>query len=137
MTAIQRPLPVVDADSREYWTAAARNEFKLPYCNGCSKHFFYPRALCPNCHSDDIEWRAASGKGSIYSYTISRRPAGPAFKDLAPYVVGLVELAEGPRMLSNILVDDVNKVRIGQEVKVTFEHVAEDVALPMFELTIA
>lgn len=133
----QMPLPVIDADSQEYWAAAARHEFKLPYCNGCNSHFFYPRALCPNCHSDDIEWRTASGKGVIYSYTISRRPAGPAFKDEAPYVVALVDLAEGPRMLSNIVVDDISKVRIGQEVKVTFKDVAEGVSLPVFELATA
>lgn len=128
-----RPLPVPDSDSRPYWEAAARHEFQLPYCTPCQRYFFIPRVLCPRCHSEQIEWRPASGNGVIYSYTISRRPAGPAFADRAPYVVALIDLEEGPRMMSNVLTDDVEGVRIGQRVQVEFEDVGE-VSLPVFRV---
>ncbi|QJD59881.1 Zn-ribbon domain-containing OB-fold protein [Pseudomonas sp. gcc21] len=128
-----KPIPVVDADSREYWEAAGRHELRLPHCTRCDSPFFYPRILCPRCHSDAIEWRQMSGRGVIYSYTVSRRPAGPAFKEMAPYIVALVDLEEGPRLLTNILTDDVSAIRIGQAVSVTFEDLEEGIALPLFQ----
>lgn len=129
-----RPLPVVDSDSRPYWEAAARHEFRLPFCRDCEKHFFMPRVLCPRCHGDRVEWRAASGSGVIYSYTIARRPAGPAFAARVPYVVALIDLDEGVRLLSNVVTQDVVAVRIGQRVRVEFEDVGEGVALPVFRV---
>lgn len=128
-----RPVPVVDADSREYWEAAGRHELRLPHCTQCDRPFFYPRILCPRCHSDAVEWRRMSGRGVIYSYTISRRPAGPAFKEMAPYIVALVDLEEGPRLLTNIVTDDISAVRIGQTVSVTFEDLEGNIALPLFQ----
>ena len=131
----ERPIPVVDADSRTYWEAAGHHELKLPYCNSCECAFFYPRALCPTCHDDAIEWRTASGKGVIYSYTISRRPAGPGFKEKVPYIVALVDLDEGPRLLTNIITDNVEGIRIGQRVTVTYEKLNDEITLPLFQVT--
>jgi uncharacterized protein len=73
--------------------------------------------LCPHCHSAAVEWTDVSGRGTIYTFTIARRPAGPAFKPDVPYVVALVELEEGPRLMTNILTPDVASVRIGQKVR--------------------
>ncbi|MCL1486184.1 MAG: Zn-ribbon domain-containing OB-fold protein [Marinobacter sp.] len=128
-----RPVPIVDADSREYWEAAGHHKLRLPHCTQCDSPFFYPRVLCPRCHSDEIEWRQMSGRGVIYSYTISRRPAGPAFKEMAPYIVALVDLEEGPRLLTNIVTDDVSAIQIGQAVIVTFEDLEGGIALPLFQ----
>jgi uncharacterized OB-fold protein len=128
-----RPLPVPDSDSRPYWEAAARHEFQLPYCVPCQRYFFIPRVLCPHCRSEQVEWRRASGNGVIYSYTVSRRPAGPAFADRVPYVVALIDLEEGPRMMSNVVTDDADAVRIGQRVRVEFEDAGE-LSLPVFRI---
>lgn len=128
-----RPLPMPDTDSRPYWEAATRHEFQLPYCTACQQHFFIPRVLCPKCHSDKVEWRKASGNGVIYSYTISRRPAGPAFAERVPYVVALIDLDEGPRMMSNVFTDDVDSIRIGQRVRVDFDDAGE-ISLPVFRV---
>ena len=131
----EKPLPTVDPESAPYWSALKENRLILKYCRDCGRHHFYPRALCPHCHSDALEWSDARGTGSIYSFTVARRPAGAAFKADAPYVVAVVELDEGARMMTNIVTDDVNAVRIGQRVAVHFDAVTDDITLPKFKLT--
>lgn len=129
-----KPLPVIDSESRPYWDALKQHRLTLKRCQDCGKHHFYPRALCPHCHSDAVEWVDARGTGTIYSFTIARRPAGPAFKADTPYVVAVVELDEGARMMSNIVTDKVDAVRIGQHVTVQYEDVTDEVTLPKFRL---
>lgn len=132
----EKPLPVVDADTRQFWEAAREHRLLIRYCPDCGRYVYYPRAICPHCHSDRLEWREASGEGTIYSFTVSRRPAGPAFEDDVPYVVAIIELEEGPRMMSNVKTDDVEKVRIGERVLVAFEDVTDEITLPKFELEV-
>lgn len=129
-----KPLPVIDSESRPYWDALKQHRLTLKRCQDCGKHHFYPRALCPHCHSDAVEWVDARGTGTIYSFTIARRPAGPAFKADTPYVVAVVELDEGARMMTNIVTDKVDAVRIGQHVTVQYEDVTDEVTLPKFRL---
>jgi hypothetical protein len=129
-----KPLPVIDGESRPYWDALKQHRLTLKRCNDCGKHHFYPRALCPHCHSDAVEWVDARGTGTIYSYTIARRPAGPAFKADTPYVVAVIDLDEGARMMTNIVTDDVEAVRIGQRVTVQYDDVTDEVTLPKFRL---
>lgn len=131
----ERPLPETDDDSREWWAAMARHEFVLPWCTHCERYFYYPRVLCPHCHGEGVELRPASGGGVIHSYTIARRPAVPALEHRVPYVVALIDLDEGPRMLSGIVTEDVESVRIGERVSVIFEDLEEGVTLPMFART--
>ena len=128
-----KPLPVVDPESAPYWAALKERRLILKRCRDCGRHHFYPRALCPHCHSDALEWSDARGTGSIYSYTVARRPAGPAFKADAPYVVAVVELDEGARMMTNIVTDDVESIRISQRVAVAFDAVTDEITLPKFK----
>jgi uncharacterized OB-fold protein len=128
-----KPLPVVDPESAPYWAALKERRLILKRCRDCGRHHFYPRALCPHCHSDALEGSDARGTGSIYSYTVARRPAGPAFKADAPYVVAVVELDEGARMMTNIVTDDVESIRIGQRVAVAFDAVTDEITLPKFK----
>jgi uncharacterized OB-fold protein len=130
----EKPLPAIDGESRSFWQAARERRLEIMRCRGCGKHFFYPRELCPFCHSDAPERVMASGRGTIYSFTIARRPAGPAFKADVPYVVALVELEEGPRLMTNILTPDVASVRIGQKVTAVYDDVSEDLTLVKFKL---
>lgn len=129
-----KPLPVIDPGTRPFWDAAKDHRLMIPKCRDCGEYHFYPRELCPHCHSDRLDWRDVSGRGEVYSFTVARRPAGPAFADDVPYIVAMIALAEGPRMLTNILVDDVETVGIGAKVRVHFEDVTEDVTLPKFVL---
>ena len=128
-----KPLPVVDPESAPYWAALKERRLILKRCRDCGRHHFYPRALCPHCHSDALEWSDARGTGSIYSYTVARRPAGPAFKADAPYVVAVVELDEGARMMTNIVTDDVESICICQRVAVAFDAVTDEITLPKFK----
>lgn len=128
----QKPLPVIDPGTKPFWDAARGHRLSIPHCKACGEHHFYPRELCPHCHSDDIEWTDVSGNGEIYSFTIARKPAGPVFADDVPYVIAMIELDEGPRMLTNILTNDVDSVRIGDRVKVRFDDVTPEVTLPKF-----
>ena len=131
-TPYEKPLPVVDAESRPFWDAAKAHKFVLQQCADCSRYIYYPRVVCPHCFGERIEWKDASGEGTIYSFTVARRGAGPAFKEDAPYVVALIDLKEGPRMMSNIVTDDVDVVRIGQQVRMVYDDVTEEITLPKF-----
>lgn len=130
-----KPLPVIDPDTAPFWQAARERRLLVKYCVDCAKAHFYPRELCPHCHSDAVQWRDAKGTGSIYSFTVARRPAGPAFAADAPYVVAVVQLDEGVRMMSNIIGCAPDDVRIGQRVQVSFDEVTPEVTLPKFRLT--
>lgn len=129
-----KPLPVIDADTKPFWDAAREGKLKIKHCDECGKAHFYPRALCPHCHSDRLDWIEVKGAGEIYTFTIARRGAGKAFEADAPYVVALIQLDEGPRMMSNVVTDDVEAVRIGQRVRVVFAEAGEGVVLPKFAL---
>jgi uncharacterized OB-fold protein len=125
--------PVIDGDSAPFWEAARERKLRLQQCGSCQAVVYYPRAVCHHCHGTDLRWRDMSGLGRIYSFTVSRRAPSPEFEARVPYVVALVELDEGARMLTNVHTDDVDSVRCDQRVRVTFEDVGEGVVLPMFE----
>ncbi len=130
--ADERPLPVINEESRPFWEGCRQHRLMLQHCGDCGAYVYYPRALCTACHSENLAWEQVSGEGTVYSYTVCHRPAGPAFAGDVPYVVALIDLKEGPRMLSNIVGSDPAAVRIGQAVRVTFDDVSEEVTLPKF-----
>jgi len=144
-TAGQIPQPVLDGDTRPYWEGVARGELRIQRCEACGRYVFYPRSICPYCHADRLGWVTASGEGTIYSYTVVHQAFGP-FADQPPFVVALVELAEGVRMLTRIVGADGSRVpsqiAIGAPVRVMFEQVApadgkdsaEPLVLPYFQL---
>jgi uncharacterized protein len=117
--------PEQSPETKPYWDAAAKGQLLIKKCNACGEPHFYPRSLCPFCFSGDTAWVAASGKGTIYSYSVMRRVP-------VPYVVAYVTLAEGPTMISNIVDCDLNAVKIGQAVKVTFKPSDGGPPVPMF-----
>ena len=127
-----KPLPVVDHDSVPFWDALREQRLLIKLCANCAKYHFYPRILCPHCHSERVEWVDAKGLGTIYSFTVARRPAGPSFKDVVPYVVALIVLDEGPRMMTLMQCDSPEAIRIGQRVQVNFERVTPEFTLPHF-----
>ncbi|MGU3498685.1 Zn-ribbon domain-containing OB-fold protein [Mycobacterium sp. C31M] len=132
-----RPLPTVDPDSAPFWEAIARRELLLPYCPACDAAFFYPRPHCPTCFGDELSWRPYPGTGVVHSYTVVRRAPGPAFAPLVPYVVALLDLDGGARMMGNVVVDDPDDMRIGAAVVLDFTVVEREdgeVVLPLFRL---
>jgi len=128
-----RPVPRPTELSKPFWDAARRHELLIQQCRSCGRHVFYPRFSCPHCGARELSWVAASGRGCVYSYTVARRPTHPAFADRVPYVIAIVELAEGPRMTTNVVGGSPDDVAIGMPVRATFEDVDDEIALVHFE----
>ena len=131
---IKKPRPTIDPDSKTYWDAANDNKLMVQYSLETKEYFLYSKQLTNAADSKNIEWRQVSGKGKIYSFTIVYAPAGPAFKDDTPYIVASIELDEGARIISNVLTNDIEKVSIGDYVKVVFEKQNDGFTIPKFEL---
>src|SRR5262245_47881569 len=97
----QFPAIQQDSESRRYWEGLARGELRIQRCTTCSRAVFYPRSLCPHCHAETLAWITASGKGTIYSYTVAHQAFG-VFAEQAPFIIAIIELEEGVRMMSRI-----------------------------------
>ena len=126
--AAPRPTP----DTQPFFDAAARGELSLPKCRDCGELFFYPRSWCPRCSSADLEWTPCSGRARLHSYLINTRPA-PGFEDETPYSIAVVELEEGPRMMTNIngVPQTPEHLVLDMELEVVFDKHGE-VAVPKF-----
>ena len=120
--------PAVNPETKPFWDAAREGRFLVPFCAACGRAHWYPRAICPFCASDKVEWREASGKGTIYTFSVMRRVK-------EPYAIAHVTLAEGPTMLTNIVNCDFDKLRIGQPVAVVFQVTEGGPPVPMFKPT--
>jgi len=125
------PVPPVHPETRPFWDATAEGRLLLPRCAACPAVIWYPRGICPECASTEIEWFEASGRGVIYSRTINRRGLG-AYKDAGAYVLAYVELEEGPRVMTNIVDCDPETISIGDAVEATFHETGEGPALVRF-----
>ena len=121
------PDPTTNLETERYWAAAKDGQLLIKTCNACGEAHYYPREICPHCGSTDTEWREASGKGTIYSYSVMRRAE-------IPYVIAYVTLAEGVTMMSNIVDADFDAIAIGKAVEVTFRETEGGMALPVFRL---
>jgi uncharacterized OB-fold protein len=128
----RKPLPRIDEESRGFWEACARHELYFQRCRRCSTQRFYPRAVCPTCLSDAVQWVRASGRGTVWSFTVTHQNQAPGFREELPYVLAIVELAEGPRLVTNVVGCDPGAVRIGMPVEVVFEDVTPEITLPRF-----
>jgi uncharacterized protein len=129
----RKTLPQVDEESRPFWEACARHELYVQKCRACGTVFYYPRSFCPEDLSADLEWLRCSGKGTVYTFTITRQNQSAGFRDKLPYVMAYVELAEGVRMLTNIVGCKPEEVKIGMPVEVTFDDATPELSLPLFQ----
>lgn len=126
-------VPKPDVLTQPYWDGVAQHELRVQRCNACGELWHPPLPLCPCCHSRDIRWIPVSGRGTLYSYTVVHHAAHVAVAERVPYVVALVTLDEGPRVVSNLLNCARTDVRIGMPLMLCFEQIAPDVVLPQFE----
>jgi len=131
-THAARPIPAVPPEMRPFYEAAQRHELRVQRCRACGALRFPARALCSDCLSGDAEWVPVSGRGEIYSFNIMHQVYHPGFAAEVPYAVVLVKLAEGPKMLSNVVGIDAHAVRIGMPVQVVFEPLSDEITLPKF-----
>ncbi|MGF1596828.1 MAG: Zn-ribbon domain-containing OB-fold protein [Acidimicrobiales bacterium] len=120
MAEIQHPKPTASWETRGWWEGAGRGEVVLQRCADCGAVQHKPRAVCATCLSDDIEHFVASGRGSVYTFTVTNQNQAPGFAEACPYVMAYVELDEGPRVLTNIVGCDPESVTIGMPVVADF-----------------
>ncbi len=128
-----KPVPAIDPDSEPYWQGAREGRLMIQRCKATGQAFLYSRQLVPGVVDSEVEWIEAGGKGTIYSFTVARRPAGQAFQGECPYVIVSVELEEGARVMSNLVTDRPESVAIGQAVEVLFDRVSDDLTIPKFK----
>lgn len=127
-----RPLPNLDElDTAPFWAATREHEFRFQVCASCGTVVWHPRRHCTGCVDGSLEWHVSQGEGTIYSFSIVRQSYHPFFRNKVPYVVALVDLDEGPRFLTNVIVDDPEgDVHIGQRVAISWED-HETLAIPL------
>lgn len=127
-----KAVPVPTPDTQPFWDGCAAGELRIQRCLECGQAFFYPRPVCPHCSSTLVEWFTASGQATLHSYVISHRPA-PGFEAEAPYAIAVVELAEGPRMMTNLIgvPNTPEDLVLDMPLLVTFEQ-RGDVSIPLF-----
>ena len=129
-----KPLPVIERWNEPYWQAAKRHEFVAQKCRTCGYVHLPPGPVCTNCLSEDQEWTRLSGKGIIYSYGVYHQLWHQGFKEDIPYTVALVELAEGPQIITQIIGCRNDELTCGAAVEVAFDDVTQEVTLPKFRL---
>ena len=128
----KRPLPKPTPETQHFWEGARAGELRLQSCNDCSKIYFPPRPFCPKCGSRSVAVTKASGKATLLSYVIHHRPS-PGFDP--PYAIAVVELAEGPRMMTNIVgcPQTPEALQLDMPLEVSFEKQSDTISLPMFK----
>jgi uncharacterized protein len=128
----ERPLPLFpEPDTAPFWAATAEHRLAYQVCQACGQVVFHPRRHCTCCTSGDLEWRDSAGAGTVYTFTVIRQHGHPFFRARIPYVVGLIDLDEGFRMLAEIAADP-ETLQVNQRVGVTWEDHA-DLSVPIFE----
>lgn len=123
--------PVIDAETEPWWDAAHEGRLLFRRCRDCATAHWYPRPFCPACWSEDVTWEQASGAATLYTYSIVRSNDLPPFADRVPYVAAVIELAEGPRMMSNLVDVAIDDIGIGMALQVRF-RVADGFSVPVF-----
>ncbi len=127
-----QPQPPVTDLTRPFWAGGLVGELRLQRCADCGHIRFPVSAICPGCLSGRAEWTVTSGRGSVLSYAVFERSYHESWQDQVPYVVALIELDEGPVLISNVIGVPPSAVTVGQRVTVTFPRRGADAALPQF-----
>jgi uncharacterized OB-fold protein len=128
----QRPLPIPTKLTKPFWDAIKQGKFMLQYDPASSSYQFWPRSYGMNTGNPALEWREAKGTGTLYSYTETLIPA-PGFEGKVPYLIGLIELDEGVRVMANLVNVEADQIKIGQRMKVAFEKLTDEVDYFAFE----
>jgi len=130
----QRVIPKPTPETQHYWDGAREGELRLQTCQSCDNTYFPPRPFCPECGSRDVAATKASGKGKLLSYVINHLPS-PGFEP--PFAIAIVELEEGPRLMSNILdcEQTPEALQLDMPLEVTFEKLTDEITLPQFRPT--
>jgi uncharacterized OB-fold protein len=130
--ALRKPLPSPDGDTMDLWAGLRDGKLLLQHCGDCGNIQYYQQQMCRRCAGENLEHRPASGRGTVHSFSVVHRAPGPAFKDDVPYAVLLVELEEGPRMISSYTGGPPEEVTFDMAVELVCDPVSEEISLPRF-----
>jgi uncharacterized OB-fold protein len=133
MPEYNKPIPVPSAESQAYWDGLRDRKLLMPRCDACGKYWFPPSLLCPHCNATNWTWTSTSGRGRIFSYVVYHRIYHPGFADEVPYAVAVIELDEGPRMVSNVIGIAPDKLACDLPVQVVYQPITDTITLPKFE----
>lgn len=125
-------LPSPDDETQPFWDACREERLLIRRCAACGEHHFYPRPFCPRCWSDDVSWVEATGRATLYTYSIVRSNDLPPWPERVPYVAAVVDLEEGPRMMTNVQGCDESDLCIGMPLMVAFRPLDDEFVVPVF-----
>jgi uncharacterized protein len=117
--------PTSNPEIAPYWEGCKTRKLLIKHCNGCNRSHFYPRSICPRCLSEDTAWKRASGNAEIYAFSVMRRAK-------EPYAIAFIVLEEGVAMMTNIVDCDLDELRIGQKIRVTWQNAEDGTPIPVF-----
>lgn len=133
--AYTKALPKATPETQEFWDGLKRHELRIQKCQDCNQFYFFPRPFCPHegCRSSNVEWETVSGKGKLHTYVISHRGFGPWAED-TPYVIAVVELDEGPRMMTNLVDVEPDPANLPADLplEIVYDDVTDEVTLAKF-----
>ncbi|HEV7578814.1 MAG TPA: OB-fold domain-containing protein [Mycobacterium sp.] len=138
MVTFERPMPVKTPTTAPFWDALAQHRIVIQYSPSLEAYVFYPRVRAPRTLADDLEWREISGMGTLYSFTVARRPVSPHFADAVPQLLAIVEWDEGPRFSTEMVLPadraDPAELSVGMRVRpVFFDYPEHDVTMLRYE----
>ena len=125
-------LPQPDLDTQPFWDACREGRFLVRHCGGCGRDHYYPRSFCPSCWSEDVSWKEASGRATLYTYSVVHVNDLPPFGERVPYVAAVVDLEEGPRVMTNVEGVEFGDLAVGMALEVDFKAISDDVTIPVF-----
>jgi uncharacterized OB-fold protein len=133
MADYNKPIPVPSSESQPYWDGLREHKLLMPRCDACEGYWFPPSLLCPSCNSAKWSWTAVSGRGRIFSYVVYHRVYHPGFAGEVPYAVAVIELDEGPRMISNVIGIAPDELVCDMKVEIVYQPISEAITLPKFK----
>ena len=128
-----KPLPALDGLTKEFYNWCRRGDLRFQRCSACQAWRHVPRPMCAACGSFEWTWQRSSGRGTVFSWTVAERPMHPAFQNDAPYAPVVIEMAEGVRLVSEMLDCSPDELEIGMPVELVFDHVTPEITLPKFK----
>ena len=130
-------LPTPDESTQPFWDGTRQGRLRIRRCLDCGRAHFYPRPFCPTCWSQRVDWEDASGEATLYTYSVVYQNDLPPFPERIPYVAAVVDLEEGPRMMTNVVDCPLEDLRVGMPLEVTFRQETEEITLPVFRPVVA
>ncbi len=131
-TEYAKALPEIDEDNFEFFQSCRDHAMRLQRCDDCGSHRYYPSAVCPVCQSFAFEWMPVSGNATVYTFTVVHRAPNDVWAQDVPYVYALVQLAEGPMMVTNVVECRPDDVRIGMPLRLVYRDVTDQITIPFF-----